>query len=73
LQLELGSLSGFFFVLFNSLPALLLLPNVAAMSDLHVYLVAPNGLKFKQPLGLFIDNEWRPSSNGAGILTINPA
>ncbi|KXG49754.1 Aldehyde/histidinol dehydrogenase [Penicillium griseofulvum] len=43
------------------------------MSDMHIYLIAPNGLKFKQPLGLFIDNEWRPSSKGARISTINPA
>ncbi|PKY02460.1 aldehyde dehydrogenase [Aspergillus campestris IBT 28561] len=43
------------------------------MSDLHIDLTAPNGLTFKQPLGLFIDNEWVSSSKGAKISTINPA
>ena len=43
------------------------------MSDLEVELTAPNGRKYKQPTGLFINNEWVKSSTGEKITTINPA
>lgn len=41
-------------------------------SDLHLELTAPNGTKYTQPLGLFINNEWVPSSDGKKISSINP-
>ncbi|KAL3480892.1 aldehyde dehydrogenase [Aspergillus californicus] len=43
------------------------------MSDLEIELTAPNGIKFTQPLGLFINNEWVPSLGGDRIATIDPA
>lgn len=43
------------------------------MSSLSVQLVAPNGRKWTQPIGLFINNEWVPSSTGDKIASINPA
>jgi hypothetical protein len=42
------------------------------MSDLSVELTAPNGKKYTQPTGLFINNEWVKSSNGQKITSINP-
>lgn len=42
------------------------------MSDLTVELTAPNGLKYIQPTGLFINNEWLASSKGNKITSINP-
>ncbi|KAG4442857.1 hypothetical protein IFR05_001653 [Cadophora sp. M221] len=43
------------------------------MSDLFRDLVAPNGKAFRQPLGLFINNDWVPSSTGEKIQAICPA
>lgn len=42
------------------------------MPDLHIELAAPNGRKYIQPIGLFINNEWVKSSNGRKITAINP-
>ena len=42
------------------------------MSDLSVELTAPNGVKYTQPTGLFINNEWVKSKSGEKITTINP-
>jgi aldehyde dehydrogenase (NAD+) len=42
------------------------------MSDLSVELMAPNGKKYTQPTGLFINNEWVKSSSGTKITSINP-
>jgi len=42
------------------------------MSDLSVELTAPNGRKYVQPIGLFINNEWVKSSNGQKLASINP-
>lgn len=42
------------------------------MSDLAVELTAPNGVKYTQPIGLFIDNEWVKSTSGEKITSINP-
>lgn len=42
------------------------------MSDLFVELTAPNGLKYSQPRGLFINNEFVKSKSGETIATINP-
>ncbi|RMY90234.1 hypothetical protein D0861_03740 [Hortaea werneckii] len=42
------------------------------MSDLAVELTAPNGKKYTQPTGLFINNEWVASSKGNKITSINP-
>jgi aldehyde dehydrogenase (NAD+) len=44
----------------------------ANMSGLSVELTAPNGRKYTQPLGLFINNEWVKSSDGEKITSINP-
>lgn len=42
------------------------------MADLQVQLTAPNGRTYLQPTGLFINNEWVPSSDGKKIASINP-
>ncbi|RDL32083.1 putative aldehyde dehydrogenase [Venustampulla echinocandica] len=42
------------------------------MSDLAVELTAPNGRKYIQPTGLFINNQWVKSSNGQKLTSINP-
>lgn len=42
------------------------------MSNLTVELTAPNGTKYTQPIGLFINNEWVPGSKGDKITSINP-
>ncbi|KAG9240464.1 putative aldehyde dehydrogenase [Calycina marina] len=42
------------------------------MADLSVELTAPNGRKYTQPTGLFINNEWVKSSDGKTITSISP-
>ena len=42
-------------------------------SAMEVELTAPNGKKWTQPLGLFINNQFVPSSNEQKITSINPA
>ena len=42
------------------------------MSDLTVELTAPNGRKYKQPIGIFINNEFVKSKSGEKITSINP-
>lgn len=42
------------------------------MSDLSVELTAPNGRKYKQPIGIFINNEFVKSKSGEKITSINP-
>ncbi|KAL8794374.1 MAG: hypothetical protein Q9195_003072 [Heterodermia aff. obscurata] len=42
------------------------------MSDLFVSLTAPNGRKYDQPIGLFINNEFVKSEKGDKIESINP-
>jgi aldehyde dehydrogenase (NAD(P)+) len=42
------------------------------MSDLSVEITAPNGLKYTQPTGLFINNEF-VEGNGGTITSIDPA
>lgn len=42
------------------------------MSDLAVELTAPNGRKYTQPTGLFINNEWVKAKSGEKITSINP-
>lgn len=42
------------------------------MSDLFVELTAPNGHKYRQPRGLFINNEFVKSKSGETITSINP-
>lgn len=42
------------------------------MSDLVIELKAPNGREYKQPIGLFINNEFVKSSSGEKITSINP-
>jgi aldehyde dehydrogenase (NAD(P)+) len=39
---------------------------------MEVELTAPNGRKWRQPLGLFINNEFVKSSNGQTIASVNP-
>ena len=43
------------------------------MAQLAVQLTAPNGVKWLQPTGLFIDNEFVPSQDGGKLTTIDPA
>ncbi|KAK2761344.1 mitochondrial aldehyde dehydrogenase [Arachnomyces sp. PD_36] len=42
------------------------------MSDLSVELTTPNGKKYTQPRGLFINNEFVKSASGETITSINP-
>lgn len=46
--------------------------SIRTMSDLTVELAAPNGRRYRQPTGLFIDNEWVKSASGEKITSINP-
>lgn len=39
---------------------------------LSVELTAPNGVKYTQPTGLFIGNEWVAAKSGEKITSINP-
>ncbi|KAH3680612.1 hypothetical protein WICMUC_000232 [Wickerhamomyces mucosus] len=43
------------------------------MSDLFVDIKLPTGETYEQPIGLFINNEYRPSSDGFKFDTVNPA
>jgi len=43
------------------------------MSDLFADLTAPNGKKYQQPLGLFINNEFVHAKSGATITSIYAA
>ncbi|KAL1861887.1 mitochondrial aldehyde dehydrogenase [Paecilomyces lecythidis] len=43
-----------------------------ADSDLFIDIVAPNGQRYKQPRGLFINNEFVRSSEGKTIASIDP-
>lgn len=47
-------------------------PPRRSMSDLSISLKAPNGLKYTQPTGLFINNAFVPAKSGKKITTINP-
>ncbi|KAI5460506.1 aldehyde dehydrogenase domain-containing protein [Mariannaea sp. PMI_226] len=40
--------------------------------NLDIQLTAPNGRKYAQPTGLFINNQWVKSSDGKKIASINP-
>lgn len=42
-------------------------------SDLFQELTAPNGVKYEQPLGLFINNEFVAARSCKKITTVNPA
>jgi len=42
------------------------------MSDLTIELTAPNGRKYIQPTGLFINNTFVPGSKGNKVTSINP-
>lgn len=46
--------------------------SIRMASDLSVELTAPNGRKYTQPTGLFINNEWVKSSDGGMFASINP-
>lgn len=41
--------------------------------SLSTELTAPNGRKYTQPTGLFINNEFVPSLSGQTITSIDPA
>ncbi|EAW13616.1 aldehyde dehydrogenase ALDH [Aspergillus clavatus NRRL 1] len=43
------------------------------MTDLFVDIVTPNGRRYKQPTGLFINNEFVPASGGETITSLDPA
>jgi len=57
---------------FSLTPALHHLPQTQTKSTMEVELTAPNGRRWTQPLGLFINNEFVKSSNGQTIVSINP-
>lgn len=46
--------------------------SIFRMSDLFVDLTTPNGKKYSQPQGLFINNEFVKSVSGEKITSINP-
>lgn len=41
-------------------------------SSLFTTLTAPNARSFEQPLGLFINNEWRAAKSGDSITVVSP-
>lgn len=43
------------------------------MRILEANLKAPNGTEYAQPIGLWIDNEWRSSKKGEMITSVNPS
>ena len=43
------------------------------MAQLSMNLVAPNGVKYTQPTGLFINNEFVKATKGETIDSIDPA
>jgi hypothetical protein len=45
--------------------------SILKMSDISVELTAPNGKKYTQPQGLFINNEFVKSVSGEKITSIN--
>ncbi|KAM6525281.1 mitochondrial aldehyde dehydrogenase [Fusarium falciforme] len=47
--------------------------SFSTMADLFVNLEAPNGVKYRQPTGLFINNEFVPGSSSRKITSIDPA
>lgn len=57
----------------NSLDQLCGKRRYPTMADLSVELTAPNGRKYVQPTGLFINNEWVGGSGGEMISSINPS
>ncbi len=48
------------------------LHHATSARAMEVELTAPNGKKWSQPLGLFINNEFVKSSNGETLTSINP-
>lgn len=46
--------------------------QIRKMSDLSIELTAPNGKKYTQPTGLFINNEWVKSKSGEKITSVSP-
>ena len=38
-----------------------------------VEIVAPNGVRYQQPTGLFINNEFVPATGGQTITSLDPA
>lgn len=46
---------------------------MSSSEELSVELTAPNGRKYTQPTGLFINNEFVKSSSGEKITSINPS
>lgn len=44
-----------------------------ALNKMDIELSAPNGKKWTQPLGLFVNNEFIKSSNDQKLASINPA
>lgn len=47
-------------------------PVSCNMSGLSAELTAPNGRKYTQPLGLFINNEFVAAKSGQTIVSVNP-
>lgn len=45
---------------------------MSSFDELAIELTAPNGRKYTQPTGLFINNEFVKSKSGEKITTINP-
>ncbi|RSL59653.1 hypothetical protein CEP53_005713 [Fusarium sp. AF-6] len=43
------------------------------MTSVTINLQAPNGVEYSQPIGLFINNEFVPSSSGKKLTSIDPA
>lgn len=60
-------------VFFFALPRTASFSHSARLRNMEVQLSAPNGQKWSQPIGLFINNEFVKSSNDQKIASINPA
>jgi aldehyde dehydrogenase (NAD+) len=48
------------------------IPSQTMAAPLFQTLTAPNGRSIEQPLGLFINNEWRAAKSGDSITVISP-
>lgn len=42
-------------------------------SSSHEWLTTPNGIRYEQPTGLFINNAWLSSKSGEKIIAIDPS
>jgi aldehyde dehydrogenase (NAD+) len=74
-RLRLSSFSFSFSPVSNPRPFFLSRPfhSSPTMSNVSVQLTAPNGRKYTQPIGLFINNEFVAAKSGDKFASVNPS